>query len=252
MRDAALAAKLEAHVRPANLRMPVVHRRQPDGAVGPRVFLVADANQRFLEQLHRGGEHLDARQPALADVGGGAPADLAKRQREGRQLGVLRLVAHLAESRVIAVLLAPARVASGRLQMTVRVGADPDADPGRRDDERFDAGQLGGVHRAPARVQIAEPSWCAEAPNPRCAPILHVAEAGDMRRVFTHLSPSQQEWRRVRVRSGFSSRSDPYQATSESSNSLLRSSGLAGRGDSLVTRCCGSVPSTSAGMSDEE
>jgi hypothetical protein len=43
-----------------------------------------------------------------------------------------------------------------------------------------------------------------------------------------------------------------HHATIESSNSLAKSSGPAGRGDSFVTRCCGSVPSTSAGMSDDE
>ena len=44
----------------------------------------------------------------------------------------------------------------------------------------------------------------------------------------------------------------PYQATIASPKRVLNSSGPAGRGDSFVTRCCGSVPSTSAGMSDEE
>ena len=34
-----------------------------------------------------------------------------------------------------------------------------------------------------------------------------------------------------------------------SSNRRASSSGLAGLGESFVTRCCGSVPSTSAGMS---
>src|SRR5262245_8786261 len=42
-----------------------------------------------------------------------------------------------------------------------------------------------------------------------------------------------------------------YHATIESSKSRASSSGPAARGDSFVTRCCGSVPSTSAGMSDE-
>ena len=41
-------------------------------------------------------------------------------------------------------------------------------------------------------------------------------------------------------------------ATIASSNSALSSSGPAGRGASLVTRCCGSVPCTSVGMSDVE
>ena len=40
-----------------------------------------------------------------------------------------------------------------------------------------------------------------------------------------------------------------HHATIASSNSALSSSAPAGRGESFVTRCCGSVPSTSAGMS---
>src|SRR3954467_2316690 len=40
-------------------------------------------------------------------------------------------------------------------------------------------------------------------------------------------------------------------ATSASSNRRVSSSDPAGRGDSLVTRCCGRVPSTNAGISAE-
>ena len=40
-----------------------------------------------------------------------------------------------------------------------------------------------------------------------------------------------------------------YHSFIESRNSCARSSALAGRGESLVTRCCGRVPSTRAGMS---
>ena len=43
-----------------------------------------------------------------------------------------------------------------------------------------------------------------------------------------------------------------HQATIASSNSAASCSGPAGRGARLVTRCCGSVPSTSAGMSEDE
>jgi hypothetical protein len=42
----------------------------------------------------------------------------------------------------------------------------------------------------------------------------------------------------------------PHQIFIDSSNKRARSSRLAGRGESLVTLCCGSVPSTSAGISE--
>ena len=60
-------------------------------------------------------------------------------------LVVFRLVAHLAPARMIAVLLAPARVAAGGLQVAVRVGADPHLGPGRRDRQRADAPQRLGI-----------------------------------------------------------------------------------------------------------
>src|SRR5215469_18433890 len=42
-----------------------------------------------------------------------------------------------------------------------------------------------------------------------------------------------------------------YQRDMDCSKRRARSSGLAGRGESFVTRCWGSVPSTSAGISED-
>jgi hypothetical protein len=58
---------------------------------------------------------------------------------------------------MIAVLLSSARIATGRLQMTARVGADPDIDPRGRDRERANAVEPGASGDAsPAFVQIHE------------------------------------------------------------------------------------------------
>src|SRR4051812_19710378 len=105
VRDAALAAEFEAHLAAADLGVPIAHRRQSDRAVGAGVLFVADANQRLLEELHRGGEDLLARQPLLPHVSRSAPADLAERLGERRQAAVLHVVTHLAELGVIPVLL---------------------------------------------------------------------------------------------------------------------------------------------------
>ena len=43
--------------------------------------------------------------------------------------------------------------------------------------------------------------------------------------------------------------SEAFQPDNDSSNSRVRSESLAGPGDSFVTRACGRVPWTSAGMS---
>ncbi len=68
---------------PQIARVAIAHRRQADRPVGARVFLVADADQRLLEELHDRREHLVARKPAPCEVGGGAPAD--PRQRLGKR-----------------------------------------------------------------------------------------------------------------------------------------------------------------------
>jgi len=51
---------------------------------------------------------------------------------------------------VVAVLLASAGVAAGRLQVRVGARADPDVGPGRRDDERLDATEIGLVAKGGA------------------------------------------------------------------------------------------------------
>ena len=81
-------------------------------------------------------------------------ADQRQRPAEDQHLAVFRLVAHLAPARVIAVLLAAALVAPGRLDVPVRVGTDPHLGPGRRDDQRADAFQA-SRYRAPARRPAA-------------------------------------------------------------------------------------------------
>src|SRR6202008_660505 len=83
--------------------------------------------------------HLLPRQPAqrhvLADLG----PNPRQRIGEGYNMLILGAVAHLAEARVIAILLAPPGVTSGRLDMSVSERTDPDIGPGRRDRQRLDA-----------------------------------------------------------------------------------------------------------------
>ena len=65
---------------------------------------------------------------------------------------------------MIAVLLAAARVASGRLQVAVRARADPDVLVRRRDRERADALQLGRVaHPLAVGADVGEVVADAEA-----------------------------------------------------------------------------------------
>ncbi len=130
--DAVLAAEVEADRRAANLDVLVVHRRQPERMVVAGVLLVADANQRRLQQLDRGREHLLARQAALAQMTGDGATNLGQRFRERDDAFVFVLVLSLAPPRVVAILLAAAGVAAGGLQVSVRRRADPDVFPRRR------------------------------------------------------------------------------------------------------------------------
>ena len=109
--------------------------------------------KRHLHQPHDRGQHPLARQTAALQIRFDAGADQRQRLGEDQQLAVFRLVAHFAPARVIAVLLAAALVAAGRLQMAVRVEADPHIGPGRRDRQRANAPQrLDVAHQRAVRA----------------------------------------------------------------------------------------------------
>src|SRR2546421_4264895 len=68
----------------------------------------------------------------------GAFANPGERFCEGEHPVVLDRIPHLAPATVVAILLAAARVTTGRLEMAAGVGADPDVRPGRGDGEALD------------------------------------------------------------------------------------------------------------------
>jgi hypothetical protein len=73
----------------------------------------------------------------------------------------LACAADLVPLRVVAVLLAPARIAAAGLQVAARAGTDPDVGPGRRDRQRADPRQHFGIAHPPAigiRVREAAPA----------------------------------------------------------------------------------------------
>src|SRR5262249_46182823 len=123
-----------------------------------------------------------ARQARPAEVGVGTMPDLGQRLRERDQASVLHLVAHFAPQPVVAVLLASARVAAGRLQMTARVWTDPDVLPRRRNHQRADALQLRrSANEAAVGGDIAHARLRADALDAWRAAIVHVTESGDLR-----------------------------------------------------------------------
>ncbi len=107
------AGSLDVHVLRAQ-------RGQAVRLVRLGVLSVPDADERFLEQPHGRGHDLLARDPRTREVGGNPGAQARKGFGEIRELAVLRFVADLAPSRVIAVLLAASRIAPGRLDVAER------------------------------------------------------------------------------------------------------------------------------------
>jgi hypothetical protein len=87
----------------------------------------------LLEKLDDGREHFLARQILAPQMAGHAGADARERLRERDETAVLHFVADLAPARVITILLAAPRVATGRLQVAARIRADPDIGPRRRE-----------------------------------------------------------------------------------------------------------------------
>ena len=106
---------------------------------------------------HDRGEHLLPRQAAKGEIVREPGAHLGEGAGEREQAIELRLVARGAPLRVVAVLLAAARVAAGRKDVSARVRADPHVRPGRRNRDRGDALPLLGVaDRRAVRVPIRE------------------------------------------------------------------------------------------------
>ena len=115
----------------------------------------------------------------------GSPAAPARRPSSRAYFASSRICA---PTRVIAVLLAAARVAPGRLQVTAGIRADPHIGPRRRDDQRLDPCQLGRRgNRAAVRPDVANACRRANAPDAGRPFIAHVMQARSIRaRSFRH------------------------------------------------------------------
>jgi hypothetical protein len=133
----------------------VAKRRQPERIVRSDVFLVADPHQRLIEEHHDAGQHLLAAEAGAGEVPGDGAADAGQRAAEPPQVFELLAVPPLAEPGVIEVLLSPAGIASGGLQVPVTMRTDPNVLPGGWNDELLNAGQHAGrADRLTARVHV--------------------------------------------------------------------------------------------------
>src|SRR5687767_12497361 len=161
--DAALAAEGEAQLAAGHAHVPAPQRGESEGFVLARVLVVADADQGPVEQPHHRGEDLAAAQPAGTQVALDALAQRGQRLAELQHAAELGAVARFPVRRVVAILLAPPRVARSGLDVAFRVGADPYLRPGRRDrqaveplpDARIGNAGAAGLEIHPARADAS-------------------------------------------------------------------------------------------------
>ncbi len=97
MLDAALATEVEVDVGALDVDVTLAQRGQAEGAVGPGILLVADADERHLEEAHHRRQHLLPAERRLPEARLDARADPRQHLGEGHHALVFRLVAHRAK-----------------------------------------------------------------------------------------------------------------------------------------------------------
>ena len=148
--------------------MLAADRGQAEGAVLRGVLLPSRTEEAQVDEADAGGKHPFPAQAGSGEVTGDRPAYARQRRAELQHPVVLAAVPLFPPQIVVAVLTAARGVSAHGLDVAGRIGADPDVLPGRRDDERLDAGQgLRIPHRPSARAEVAEPSAAAPAPDIR-------------------------------------------------------------------------------------
>ena len=164
--------------------MALLYRREAEGAVLDGVVLGADTEEPAVEEAHSAGEDALARQPALGEVLRGLPAQAGQGAREPQHLVELLLVAPLPPERVVEVLAPPGGIGPDRLDVPVRVRADPHVSPGGRNDELADPLEdLFVVDPLALFVQKLEATAAAPADDPRAGAV-DAAKSRHRRAVF--------------------------------------------------------------------
>src|SRR5436190_19969817 len=96
MLDAALTSEFEVNLAARNLCVTVLKRRQAVGMVVLRVFIIADAHERQLHDLHDRRENFSLGQTIQLQIALDGSSNLGKRFSEGGHAAVLVLIADLA------------------------------------------------------------------------------------------------------------------------------------------------------------
>src|SRR5690606_3121623 len=147
------------------------------------VFVVADSDQREVEQPHDQRQHALARQAVPPEVGVHLLTDARQRVAKQDHAVELRLAADLVPAGVVDVLLAALVVAARGQNVPVEVVADPHVRPSGRDGQRLVAATLVRAGDTLAiRADVGEPPAPALALDARLA-LLDVSQVGGIRRL---------------------------------------------------------------------
>ncbi|MNZ28836.1 hypothetical protein D3C78_460760 [compost metagenome] len=138
MFDSALAAKAEAYGAALDLDVAVAQGGQAEGVVVAGILTVANTDQGGVEQADHQGHDFFPVQSWARQLAVQLLAQFRQCIGEGQHARVFVAITKVTPQRVIAVLLAPASVASGGLQVTLRVSADPHVGIGRRHGQGLD------------------------------------------------------------------------------------------------------------------
>ncbi|MCY1230150.1 hypothetical protein D9M72_425510 [compost metagenome] len=158
--------------------MAAAQRGEAVGAVLPRILRTAHAHKRGVEQLYHCRDHFFARHAVAAQVARDARPQAGQYAAEGRQPRVFVRIAQRAPLSVVDILLAAPRITPGRLQVPRRVRADPHFLVGRRNRQRSDACQRGGiVHASAVGVDVGKVAALAAAPDARHT-VIDITQSG--------------------------------------------------------------------------
>src|SRR5688500_9915194 len=134
--------------------MPRTQGGQPVRAVAAQVLAIADAREGAIEQARHQRAHARARHALQRKVAAQPAAQGRQVFAEFAHAAELVAVTQAAPVRMVAILLAAARIATGGLQVAARIGTDPDIAPRRRYRELADALQRRRILDPPA-VMVA-------------------------------------------------------------------------------------------------
>jgi hypothetical protein len=180
----ALTGEAEADLTSINRYVAILQRGEPVAIVLLGVVVVSDPDERRFQQVHDGGQHLftwkATERHVLTDLfpyGG-------KSVSERNNVLVFRAFPDLTKPRVVAILFSSFGIPTGRLNVAIRIGADPNIGPSRRYSERRYARQiinLGQLRPVSAAVVEAPPRFYPPDSRPG---IRHVPQAHSLGRTL--------------------------------------------------------------------